>query len=77
MFAIRQGDWKLILGRGSGGFSEPRKYEPKAGEPVGELYNLAKDPSEEENLYLAQPDRVRAMTALLERYRKEGYSRPM
>jgi arylsulfatase A-like enzyme len=77
MFAIRQGDWKLIQGRGSGGFSEPRKYEPRAGEPVGELYNLAKDPSEEENLYPAQPNRVKAMTALLERYRKEGYSRPM
>jgi arylsulfatase A-like enzyme len=76
MFAIRQNEWKLILGRGSGGFSEPRTYTPKAGEPAGELYNLAKDPSEEHNLYAKHPDRVAAMTALLDKYKKQGYSRP-
>jgi hypothetical protein len=32
MFAIRQGDWKLALGRGSGGFSDPKKL---AGPPAG------------------------------------------
>jgi arylsulfatase A-like enzyme len=76
MFAIRQGDWKLILGRGSGGFSAPVSYTPKPGEPEGELYNLAKDPSEEQNLYLQEPERVAAMTALMDQYKKQGYSRP-
>ena len=75
MFAIRQREWKLVLGRGSGGFSQPKKYAPKAGEPEGELYNLADDPSEENNLYLRHPDRVAALTALLAKYRQEGRSR--
>ena len=37
MFAIRTREWKLVLGRGSGGFSQPKKYAPKAGEPEGGL----------------------------------------
>jgi arylsulfatase A-like enzyme len=76
LFAIRQGDWKLILGRGSGGFSEPRTYTPKPNEPPGELYNLRDDPGEERNLYASQPSRVRDLTALLTRYRDSGRSRP-
>ena len=50
MFAIRKGDWKLIEGRGSGGFSLPRFIDPAPGEPVGQLYNLQDDPQETENL---------------------------
>src|SRR5690606_9213280 len=42
-FALRKGDWKLIEKRGSGGFSEPVIVEPKVGEPIGALYNLAED----------------------------------
>ena len=34
MFAIRQGPWKLIEGRGSGGFTAPRHIEPGPGEPT-------------------------------------------
>jgi arylsulfatase A len=75
VFAIRQREWKLIEGRGSGGFSEPKKYEPKPGEPKGELYNLAKDPQEDNNVYLSEPGRVAALTALLDKYRREGRSR--
>ncbi len=33
MFSIRQGQWKLVLGLGSGGFSEPVSVEPTAGRP--------------------------------------------
>jgi arylsulfatase A-like enzyme len=75
MFAIRRGDWKLCLGRGSGGFSAPVKIEPKPGEPEGELYNLAADPAETDNLYAQRPQVVRELTALLDRYRNEGRSR--
>ena len=75
-FAIRQGNWKLVLGRGSGGFSQPRTVKPKPGEPRGQLYNLADDPSETKNLYLDQPDLVQRLTALLVTYRKQGFSRP-
>ena len=46
-FAIRQGDWKLIMCPGSGGWSNPKPGEAlKKGLPVIQLYNLKKDPSE-------------------------------
>ncbi len=76
LFAIREGDWKLELGRGSGGFSEPRQYAPKPGEPAGELYNLRDDPFERNNLYDREPDRVRGLRQLLESYQRQGHSRP-
>jgi arylsulfatase A-like enzyme len=74
VFAIRQGDWVLIEGLGSGGFTAPLTVKPKAGGPKGQLYNLARDPRQERNVYLDNPDRVAAMQALLDRYRKEGRS---
>ena len=76
VFAIRQGPWKLILGRGSGGFSEPRSLEPAPGEPEGQLYNLDDDPGETANLYLDHPDIVARLRTLLNRYRDSGRSAP-
>jgi arylsulfatase A-like enzyme len=52
MFAIREGNWKLIEGLGSGGFTQPVTVEQEEGGPAGQLYNLAEDPSETTNLYL-------------------------
>ncbi len=62
VFAIRQGNWKLILGRSSGGFTQ---YTPPPDAPAGQLYNLADDPQEEHNLYQQHPDIVQRLTALL------------
>lgn len=76
MFAIRQGPWKLIEGRGSGGFSEPRSLEPAPGEPAGQLYNLEDDPGEVVNLYAERPDIVTRLRALLRQYREAGRSVP-
>jgi len=76
MFAIRQGDWKLILGLGSGGFTMPQHIEPKPGEPVGQLYNLAEDPTESKNLYSDRADVVKRLTELLEKCRSSGRSAP-
>ena len=76
-FAIRQGDWKLILGRGSGGFTKPRKVKPKPGEPLGQLYNLKDDPGETNNLYQEHPDIVLSLNTLLEQYQEQGHSRPL
>ncbi len=76
MFAIRQGSWKLIVGRGSGGFTNPRRIKPKPGEPKGQLYNLAEDPTEKNNLYLEKPEVVARLGKLLEKYRKSGRSTP-
>ena len=75
MFAIRQGDWKLIEGLGSGGFTSPRRVEPKPGEPIGQLYNLADDPTEQVNLYQKHPEIVARLHDLLVKYKETGRSR--
>jgi arylsulfatase A len=77
MFSIRQGKWKLILGRGSGGFSKPRSYKPNPGEPQGQLYDIEQDLAETNNLYDRHPETVRRLTNLLEKYRRQGHSRTM
>jgi arylsulfatase A-like enzyme len=75
MFSIRQGDWKLILGRGSGGFTTPIKIDPKPGDVPGELYNLRNDPHEDRNVYDTNPAIVARLSALLKRYQDSGRSR--
>jgi arylsulfatase A-like enzyme len=65
-FAIRQGDWKLILGLGSGGFTVPKEIKPRAGEPAVQLYNLREDPGETTNRAKAAPEKVAELTQLLE-----------
>jgi arylsulfatase A-like enzyme len=76
-FSIRQGAWKLNIGRGSGGFTPPVEYTPKAGEPAGELFNMADDFAETTNLYDKRPEIVARLTALLEKYKQQGHSRPL
>jgi arylsulfatase A-like enzyme len=76
LFGIRKGPWKLAMGRGSGGFTKPVTIDIKPGEPEGELYNLAADPGETQNLYLEKPDKVKELTALLAQIRSSGRSRP-
>ena len=66
VFAIRQGPWKLIPHRGSGGFTQPRELDPaKEGGPPGQLYHLESDPSETRNVYAEHPDVVRRLSDLL------------
>ena len=72
MFAIRQGNWKLIEGVGAGW----EDLKPGPGEPPGQLYDLTKDPTESNNLYKQRPDIVARLEALLEKYKREGRSRP-
>ncbi len=58
---IRDGNWKLIDGLGSGGFSEPKKVKSEPGGPEGQLYDLAADPGESANLYSERPDIVKRL----------------
>ena len=74
MFAIRQEKWKLILGRGSGGFTKPSRIKSKPGEPKGQLYDLHKDPAEKNNLWAEHPAIVKHLNDLLEKYKKQGHS---
>jgi arylsulfatase A-like enzyme len=56
-WAIRHGDYKLVVGTGGG------------GEP--ELYNLADDLSESKNLAAQQPEKVKELQALYDKWNAE------
>ncbi len=70
LYDIRKGNWKLILGLGSGGFSVPSEIKPKPGEAIGQLYDLDKDVSETTNLYATHPEKVKELTDLLHKIKK-------
>jgi hypothetical protein len=69
VFAIRRGQWKLILGKGSGGFT---RFKPADDAPDGQLYNLFRDPAENNNLYNEHPEIVSALTEMLKRAQQDG-----
>lgn len=73
MFAIRQGRWKLILGKGSGGWSGRGEKD----DPPIQLYDMSSDVRERKNLCKEHPDVVERLTKLLKKYREQGRSRPM
>ncbi|MDG2221286.1 MAG: arylsulfatase [Rubripirellula sp.] len=53
MFAVRDGQWKLVAGNGSGGRQAPK------GKPFGEpwsLFNLSRDPGELKDVATEHPD---------------------
>jgi arylsulfatase A len=75
MFSIRSQNWKLELGLGSGGFTAPAHLDPTPGGPSGQLYNLATDPAESDNVYQKHPEVVARLSALLSRYQQQGRSR--
>ncbi|MGL6074231.1 MAG: sulfatase family protein [Fimbriiglobus sp.] len=82
-FAIREREWVLILAptgddnRKNGEpawFQTERGYKPNT-EP-GELYNLAVDPAQKENIYAKQPGKVKELVTRLEGYVTRGRSTP-
>jgi len=76
-FAIRQGDWKLCLSAGSGGWSDPREGEAKKlGLPRFQLFNLKQDRSEKKNLHPKKKDKVNELLAVLDKEVKNGRSTP-
>ena len=75
-FAIRDGQWKLCLSAGSGGWSSPKPGPEEAGLPPVQLFDLSKDPGERNNLQAEFPERVAAMKAELEKTIARGRSTP-
>lgn len=69
MFAIRDGNWKLILGNGSGGRQNPKG---KSFEKPYQLYNMTSDPSEQNNVIERHPDIADALNRKLEEIRESG-----
>lgn len=77
-FAIRKGDWKLILAPDSGGWSDPKPKDTKvlANIPEYQLYNLRNDPGERNNVVEKHPEIVTELKDLLTAYIKNGRSTP-
>lgn len=79
-FAIRKGDWVLIDFPTGDDNKEPawfkmeRGYEPH--DQPGELFRLTQDLSERKNLYADNPEKVRELKAILEKYQRDGRSTP-
>lgn len=72
--SFRSGDWKLITGKGSGGFSQHGQPTRNTG-PAGQLYNLAEDIGEQNNLYDKHPEIVQRLTTMLENVKNTGRTR--
>jgi arylsulfatase A len=76
-FAIRDGDWKLCLCPGSGGWSDPRPGRVDMSQfPAIQLFNLADDPGEETNLQAEHPQRVKKMKGMLQNIVEMGRTTP-
>ena len=72
MFAIRSGQWKLVLGNGSGGRQAPK------GQPFRkpyQLFDLNKDVEEQHNVINEYPEVAEKLEALCEAIRSKGSSR--
>jgi arylsulfatase A-like enzyme len=80
--AIRQGDWKYLDHKGSGGNNYARGALRKfaipdnAPDAPGQLYNLARDPGEKDNLAAGNPQLVKQLKARLEEFKASGRSAP-
>ncbi|MCH5597508.1 hypothetical protein MKP09_06120 [Niabella ginsengisoli] len=75
-FSIRKGNWKLEFCPGSGGWSPPKSNEKNPNLPVIQLYDLANDIEEKNNVEAQHPDIVKELTTLMTKYIKEGRSTP-
>ena len=74
-FAIRKDQWKMIFTPGSGGWSAPKPNSEEAKElPAYQLYDLSKDPSENNNLYTSQIEIGKELRQLMISYIENGRS---
>jgi arylsulfatase A-like enzyme len=76
-FAIRRGNWKLMLCSDSGGWSDPRpKSKQAANLPSRQLYDLAADLGEQDNRIEDQPAVADELLELLRKVVRDGRSTP-
>jgi arylsulfatase A-like enzyme len=75
VLSLRQGPWKLIE-PGKGPKKNANTNTELANDPKPQLYNLADDLGETKDLASQHANKVEQMTALLNRIRESGRSRP-
>ena len=62
-FAYRQGKWKLLLAKASGGWTSPKENQAGADAPQAQLYDMENDPGEKNNLHLSHPEVAQRLLA--------------
>ncbi|MDA7519384.1 sulfatase-like hydrolase/transferase [Akkermansiaceae bacterium] len=85
LLSIRDGKWKYLDHKGSGGNRYDREggwmysyaLPEKAPDAPGQLYNLESDPGETTNLYFEKPTITARLKAKLEEFKKSGRSAPL
>ena len=65
-FAYRYGKWKLLLAKGSGGWTSPKEDQVPSTALRAQLYNLDSDIAEKINLYHKAPEKAKQLLAFLE-----------
>jgi len=76
-FSIRQGNWKLELCSGSGGWTDPKPGTAAAQKlPPVQLYDMTADIGEKVNLQSDHTEVIDRLTKLLEKYVADGRSTP-
>ena len=74
-FGYRLGKWKLLLARGSGGWSFPKEDNSTLDNmPIAQLYDMENDAAETTNLYTTHPEIAEKLLDQLELDIKEGRS---
>lgn len=77
-WGIRKGNWLFINSNSGGHRVPPESFRELKGytdfETEGILFNMKEDPEQRNNLYEQQPEKVRELEGLLNRYREDGYS---
>lgn len=66
-FGYRQGKWKLLLAKGSAGWTGPKENEIPKDSPKAQLYDIENDPAETTNLYESNPEVVERLLMQLEK----------
>ena len=74
LLSIRMGDWKLIDNKLPESFPEERKGRIESALQY-QLYNLADDPAETNNVYDENPEVVKKLTKEFNRIREQESSR--
>ncbi len=73
-FAYRRGRWKLLLAKGSGGWTSPKEAEmPKTAAKI-QLYDMATDIGEKTSLHERNPELVQDLLAQLKQDIERGRS---
>ena len=81
-FQIRQGDWKYLDHKGSGGNDYEKgvlkqyALPEKAPDADGQLYNLNDDPGETNNLFFTNETKRQELQDLLQKLKSNGRSAP-